>query len=172
VIARVAALVAGAMIVTACGGDGDGDGNDGPLRPRLDQIAPAVEAVEAELGGPQQYFEIKAEPQQVQLFVAAENATEVVPYVFIGGELAALGEPTGASGGTFMADALELDPDTVFGQIDADLDEPDIIELSIAGDRGGSGAVEYLAVVQSEEGGTLDVVLGPDGAVRSVAPSG
>ena len=162
---RTAALVAGAVLVAGCGG-----GDDGPLRPQLDQIAPAVDAVEAELGGPQAYFEITADPQQVHLFVAADDATRAVQYVYVGDELAQLGDPQGATGGTFTADALDFDPGSVLDQVDADLDEPDIGQFSIAGDRSGSGAVQYLVVVQSDEGGTLDIVVGGDGAVQSVAP--
>jgi len=163
IVAAVLAGAVGAMAMTACGG-----GDDEALRPRLDQVVAAIDALEAELGGPQSYFEITADPQSVRLFVAVDDATQVQRYVFIGGELAPAGDPEGASGGTFTADALDFDAATVFDQIEADLDDPDVVLLSIAGD--GTGAVEYQATVQSDEGGTLEIVLGPDGAVRSAAP--
>lgn len=149
-------------LLVGCGSD---DGGGESLRPQLDQIAPAIDAVEAELGGPQEFFEITAEPQQVRLFVARDGATEVVPYVFIGGELAPAGAPTAAEGGTFPADSVNVDADSILDRVDAELDEPDVVSFSIAGD--GTGAVQYVALVQSEEGGVVEVVLGPDGSIQS-----
>ncbi len=92
---RVVALVAAALVVGAasCGG-----GDDAAARPALDQIAPAVAAVEAKLGGPQQYFEINATPQLVNLFVADAAKTTVTPYVYVGGAVAEAGPSAGAQG--------------------------------------------------------------------------
>ena len=113
----------------------------GRRRPLLDQIAPAVAAVEAELGGPQQFFEINATPQLVNLFVATDGATQVTPYVYVGGELAPAAEPAGAEGSTFGADALSFDPATMLDAVGAELPDSDVTLFSVAGGPG--GAVQY-----------------------------
>jgi hypothetical protein len=164
---RVAVLAAAllAVVGAACGGDDD----KGPERPVLDQIAPAAKALEAKLGGPQQYFEINATPQVVNLFVADAAKTSVTPYVYVGGAVAQSAAPSGAQGNTFPASALTFDPATILDKVTGELKDSDIVLFSIAGGPG--GAVQYTATVQSKEGGTLDVTLGPDGAVQSVNPS-
>ncbi|MET0145797.1 MAG: hypothetical protein ABW328_13585 [Ilumatobacteraceae bacterium] len=156
-------LVAAAMFATAaCGGDGDGD----PVRPLVDQITPAMAAVDASLGGPQQYFEVNATPQVVNLFVATDNATMVVPYVWVGGQLGTPSEPTTAEGATFATAAVTLDPSTILDGVTDELPDSDIVLFTVVG--GPAGAVQYGAGVQSENGGTLDVLLGADGSVQSV----
>ena len=143
-------MLAGCVVLTAsCGGD-----DDEAVRPLVDQIAPAIAAVEAELGGPQQYFEINATPQVVNLFVATDGATMVVPYVYVGGELASPAEPTTAEGATFVADAVTFDPATILDGVTDELPDSDVVLFSIVGGPG--GAVQYGATVQSDEGGTLD----------------
>jgi hypothetical protein len=163
---RVVALVAVALLVVGTAGCGGGD--DGPERPALDQVGPAVAAVEAKLGGPQQYFEINATPQVVNLFVANAAKTSVTPYVYVGGSLAEAGEPAGAQGNTFAASALTFDPATILEGVVAKLPASDIALFTVAGGPG--GAVQYTASVQSKEGGTLDVTLAADGTVQSVDP--
>ncbi len=166
-IRRVVAIIAAALLVTVvvagCGG-----GDDGPERPALDQIGPAVKAVEAKLGGPQQYFEINATPQVVNLFVADAAKTSVTAYVFVGGSLAPAGTPAGAEGNTFAASALTFDPATILDAVSDQLPDSDIVLFTIAGGPG--GAVQYTAQVQSKEGGTLDVTMDAAGAVQSVDP--
>jgi hypothetical protein len=163
VIRLAAALVVAVAVLAGCGGGDD----DAAVRPVVDQIAPAVAAVEAELDGPQQYFEINATPQVVNLFVAGADGVAVTPYVYVGGELAPAGLPSTAEGNTFAASALTFDPDTIFDHVDEDLPDPDIVLFSVIGGPG--GAVQYGAGVQSAEGGMLDIVLAPDGTVQSVA---
>jgi hypothetical protein len=161
---RVAAIAAALLAVgAACGG------GKGPARPALDQIAPAVAAVEEKLGGPQQYFEINATPQAVNLFVADAARTTVTPYVYIGGALAESGRPAGAEGNTFAASALTFDPHTILDGVVGELKDSDVVLFTIAGGPG--GAVEYTAGVQSQQGGTLEITLGADGTVKSVTPS-
>ena len=96
------------------------------VTPVLDQIAPAVAAVEAELGGPQQYFEINATPQLVNLFVAIDGATRVAPYVYVGGELAPAADPAGAEGPTFGSDVAAFDPGAVLDGVAAELPDADV----------------------------------------------
>ena len=165
-IRRVVALAAAALLVVGtagCGGD-----DDEPERPALDQIAPAVAALEAKLGGPQQYFEINATPQLVNLFVADAAKTTVTPYVYVGGAVAEAGESAGAEGNTFAATAATFDPSTVLAGVTERLPSSDIVLFTIAGGPGGT--VQYTATVQSKEGGTLTVTLGADGVVQSVDP--
>jgi hypothetical protein len=150
------------MVVAACGG------HPAPERPELEQIRPAIAAVERKLGGPQQYFEINVTPQLVNLFVADEATSTVTPYVYVGGALAESAAPAGASGNTFAASALTFDPATILDQVGARLPDSDIVLFTIAGGPG--GAVQYTAGVQSKQGGTLAVTLAPDGSVQSVVP--
>jgi hypothetical protein len=162
---RVVALVAAALlavVAAGCGGDDDGE------RPALDQIPPAVAALEAKLGGPQQYFEINATPQLVNLFVADAAKTTVTPYVYVGGAVAPAGQPAGAEGNTFAAAAATFDPATILAGVTDRLPSSDIVLFTIAG--GPEGTVQYTAAVQSKEGGTLTVTLGADGVVQSVDP--
>jgi hypothetical protein len=155
----VRALLVAVLALAACGGD-----DEEAVVPLVDQIAPAIVAVEDELGGPQRYFEINATPQLVNLFVAGDG--EVTPYVYVGGELGPAGAPAAAEGATFTADAVAFDPDRILDGVRDELPESAIVLFTIAGGPG--GAVQYGATVQSERGGTLDVVLDPDGSVQSV----
>jgi hypothetical protein len=160
---RWTALVAVAALLAACGGD------ERPVRPVLDQIGPAIAAVERKLGGPQQYFEINATPQLVNLFVADGAKTKVTPYVYVGGAAAESAPPAEASGNTFAASAVTFDPQTILDHVVDRLPDSDIVLFTIAG--GPAGAVQYTAGVQSKQGGTLEVTLGADGAVQAVVPS-
>jgi hypothetical protein len=171
-----AALLAGVIGLTACG---DADGGDdvsttatstaaSPVRPALDQIGPAMAAVEEELGGPQQFFEVNATPQVVNVFVATDGATGVTPFVYVGGELAPAGDPSSAEGATFAADAVTFDPGTILDGLAAELPESDVVLFTILGGPG--GAVQYVAGVQSSEGGVLDVTIAADGTVQEVDP--
>jgi hypothetical protein len=165
-VTRVATvLVAGAIGLAACGG---GDGGDDPARPLLSAIRPAVEAVEAELGGPQRYFEVNATPQVVNVFVASADATGVTPFVYVGDELAPAGAPSTAQGATFGADALTFDADHILDELTTELPDSDVVLFTVVGGPG--GAVQYAARVQSSAGGVLDVTLAADGTVQSVDP--
>jgi hypothetical protein len=161
------ALVATALLVVGTAGCGDDDG--GPsARPVVDQIAPAIAALEAKLGGPQQYFEINATPQVVNLFVADAAKTNVTPYVYVGGAVAESGASSSAEGNTFAAAAATFDAATILDGVTDELPDPDIVVFTIVGGPG--GAVQYTAGVQSSEGGTLEVTLAADGAVQAVNP--
>ena len=161
-----ALLIAVLVLAAGCGGD---DGSDA-LRPVVDQIAPATAAVEEELGGPQRYFEINATPQLVNLFVARDDGNEVEIYLYHDGELEPPTPPAPASGPTFAASALDFDPDTVLAQVSEDLPDSDIVVFAVT--AGADGAPELSATVQSEQGGLLDIALGPTGEVLSVDPRG
>lgn len=164
--AGAATLVAALLAAAAC--DDDGDGND-TLRPVLEDIAPAVLAVEDELAGPQRYFEINATPQFVNLFVADPAGDAVTVYLYNDGELEPPTPLAPAEGPTFLAADATFD-DQILAVVSEDLAEPDIVVFAI--NAGADGRPEYSATVQSERGGVLDVSLAASGAVLAVDPRG
>ena len=169
-VGRVPA-VAVALAVAMAGGCGDDDGGDGDgaaTTPAVELVDPAVAAVEADLGGPQDYFEINVTGTTVNLFVADDDGTHVTAYTYLGGELLPPDEPKDASGATFRADAIAFDPDSIFDAVVDELGDPLITRFVIVGGPG--GAVQYAATVLSEQGGQLDVLLGPDGTIQGVDP--
>ena len=124
----LAALVVAAGLVGCSGGDAGSSPSDSlttsaPLSGEcpasadqplvVDQIAPAIVAVEAELGGPQEYFEVNATDVVVNLFVAgtaADGSSTVTPYAFGFGELTA--QPAiPADGNRFAGAAVQIDLD-------------------------------------------------------------
>ena len=137
-------------------------------QPLVDEIDDAITALEAELGGPQQYFEINATSQLVNLIVALNNGQVAQPWVYLDGEVSSTeGRP--ASGFTFVADALDFDPETVLGNLQSELPQSSADLFFVEGGEG--GIVRYSVAVTSQQGGQLVVVLGPDGAVLSVDPN-
>ena len=90
--------------------------------PAVDLIEPALRAVQDEVGGDIEFFEINAVPHAVNVFVALNGATVAQQYVYVDGVLSA-GQGQSASGGTFTADQLAFDPTTVFSTIRGQLPE-------------------------------------------------
>lgn len=159
----VALLVAATVV--GCGSDDDGAAGDSFVA----DIRPAIEAVEAELGAGQQYFEVTANELVTNLFVAVDDATAAVPYVYLDGELQPPAPKlTGASGFTFSADAVDFDEETVLEPVREELTDSTIEAFSIEG--GAGGAVRYVVSTLSPEGGRLDVTVAPDGTVLEVDP--
>ena len=160
--------LAGALLITAllvgCGGDDD---STSPVR--VDDIVPAIEAVEAELGAGQEFFEVNATSQLVNLFVAADDAALAVPYIYFDGELQ---PPAPAlpveSGFTFGADAVDFDEDTVLDGVSDEVPKSTIEGFSIEG--GDGGIVRYLVSTRSAQGGVLAVTVTGDGLVLEVDP--
>lgn len=164
-VAPSAALaVVASLAVAACGGDADDDA----VRPVVDQIDAAMEALAAELDAPPDYFEVNATAQFVNLFVALDDASQVETYLFVDGELTPPTPPEAAEGATFVAGAVTFDPDSIFVDVDEQLPGSDVVVFTVVGGPG--GAVRYTATVQSVEGGQLDVTLAADGAVLAVVP--
>lgn len=174
------ASLLGVGILVGCSASDDGAENVSPL---LDEpageveptdapayvadVVAAVEAVEAELGGPQQYFEVTATPQLTNVFVAVDDATAAVAYLFVDGELQPPAPSREGTGNVFGLDDIDFDPDRVVGVAQAQLPSADIGALSVYGN--GSG-VTYVLMATSDVGGVLDIVVGADGAVLSVDP--
>lgn len=135
--------------------------------PLLDEIGPAIAALETELGGPQQYFEINATARLVNLFVALNNGAIAQPWLYLEGTLTST-EGQQASGGTFAAASVDFDPDKILSTVLTELPGIAIESFYIHGD--GAGNVLYGILATSDKGGGLDVVLGADGSVKSVDP--
>jgi hypothetical protein len=133
--------------------------------PRVDLVDVAISALEDKLAGPQQYFEINATSQLVNLFVSLNDDKLVQPWVYLDGELSS-SEPHEATGFSFAKTALDFDPDKVLTRLEAELPQsrPDVFFI----EGGQGGVVRYSVTVTSSKGGQLVVVVGPDGAVKSV----
>ena len=162
-----AAVVFVAALLIGCGGDDSGDVSTSEVR--VADIGPAIEAVEAELGEGQQFFEVNATAQLVNLFVAVDDATSAVPYIFFDGVLQPPAPALAVeSGFTFGADAVDFDTDTVLSSVADELPESTIEGFAIEG--GDGGIVRYLVSTRSPQGGVLAVTVAPDGAVLEVDP--
>jgi hypothetical protein len=134
---------------------------------RVDLIDQAIQAVEAELGGPQHYFEINATELLVNLFVALDDGTSVRPFVFLQGELNST-EPDTAQGNTFASDSLEFDPQKVTSCVADELPSSTASAFEII--AGPDGSISYSLVVDSSVGGQLVVAVNGEGRVLSVDP--
>ena len=172
---RAALVLAVVALAGGCSDDGGGggdddDGGDGgaAVVPAIEEIGAAIAAVDAARGGPQSYFEVNATGRTVNLFVATDGATTVTPYRYLAGELLAPDPASTASGPTFTADAVAFDPATVLDRIAGELDDPVVARFAIA--AAPDGTPQYFASVVSEQGGTLEVTLGPDGSIQAVDP--
>ena len=156
--------MAAAMVAALVGCGGDDDQSDAPL-PIVDQIAPALAAVDAHYGSPQDFFEASADLEGVGVIVALDDATAAERFRFEGGELSEP-EPLGeASGATFRSADVEFDTGTIFDALRDELDDPVIVDFAVQGSEGGA---VYDATVTSDNGGVLLVLLGADGRVLAV----
>ena len=135
-------------------------------------IEAAIDAVDAERGAAQQYFEVTANPQLTNVFVAVDDATAAVPYVFVDGELQAPAPRLeGASGFTFGAADVDIDESRVLSQVEAEVPGASIVALSVEGGSVESGsAVRYVVSAQSDRGGFLDITVSGDGRILAVDP--
>lgn len=135
----------------------------------LADIPAAVQAVEQARGGPQRFFEVTATERLVNVFVAAADDTVAVPYVYRNGDLEPPApEISGVSGNSFTADAIDFEPDSVLSGIEEQLPSATIDAFSIEGGPG--GFVRYVVAARSQQGGVLDIVVAPAGAVIEVNP--
>jgi hypothetical protein len=174
--ARAAAVVL-MVAVTACSGGDDAspETTESPFGPtacpaaepplRVDQIDEAIAAVEAELGGPQEYFEINATSLLVNLFVADVETRTVTPYVYVGGELSSQEPLDGAQGFTFFAEAVAIDGQRVLSCIARDLPESTLEVFFV---EGADGGVRFSALTSNELGGQLTVEVNGQGLVLAV----
>ncbi len=141
-----------------------------PAAPPLvvDQIDDALAAIAADRPGPQQFYEVNATAAVVNAFLAATDGSgesTVVPYSWAAGELRAE-EQTAASGNTFDAAAIAIDPQRVLSCVVAELPESTLDAFVVEG--GPDGAVRYTVVVTSRQGGQLVVEVNGQGQVVAV----
>jgi hypothetical protein len=181
-VTRPSAVVALVLAVAVgCSGDDDAastaDASSAPVndalcldvdqrdQPVVDLIEPAIELARTVYGSAPEFYEISADRQRVSLVVADDGTASQLFYCGAGGYVPAtsLGE---ASGATFTGEAVDFDVDSIFVQLDEELDDPDIADFAIVGD--GEGGVVYDATVQSSAGGILLVRLSPTGSVLAV----
>ncbi len=180
------ALGAAGMVVAlaACGGDGAAEGTDGsgptptgpvecaPAPPPLvvDQLDDALAAVAAERPGPQRFFEVNATAAVVNMFFATTDAagkSATVPYSWAAGQLRGEGEKE-ASGNTFEAAAIDVDPERVLSCVVVQLPDSRLDAFVVEGGPG--GAVRYSVVLTSQQGGQLVVEVNGQGQVLAVDP--
>jgi hypothetical protein len=172
-----------ALVVVACGCGGSDDSSTAdatlpaaidtaptacaPADPeiRVDRVMDAIAAVEAERGGPQEYFEINANSLFVNLFVADTAAGTAVPYVYVGGALTHQ-DGTPAQGDTFAAADLVFDPQRVTSCVRDQLPTSSIDQFVAYGND--QGAVQLEVVTTSSQGGQLVVSVNGDGLVLGV----
>ena len=170
-------LAVGALVLAGCAGGDDvspdttlsfGPQACAPSEPSLvvDQIDDAVAAVEAELGGPQLYFEINATPLLVNLFVADASAATVTPFAYVGGELSSEAAIEGATGNAFVASAIDLDPQLVLSCVTDQLPASVLDVFFVEG--GPEGAVKYTVLTSNEQGGQLSVEVTGEGLILAV----
>src|SRR3954447_12242402 len=136
--------------------------------PLVAQIDDAVAALQVKLGAPQEFFEINATTQLVNLIVALNDGKVAQPWVYLDGQLSSA-EGSPASGHTFVAGVLDFDPDTVLSQVRTKLPEASLDLFFVQGGEG--GVVQYSVVATSRQGGQLVVIVGADGTVQSVNPN-
>jgi len=162
VFGRLCVVVCLLGLLSSCGGDDD----DAPV-PVVELIPEAVAAVEEHYGAPQEYFEISARIDGVAYVAAVDDATVAEQGSYMADGVFGPPEPIGeASGATFRADQIDVDPDRIFAGIRDELDDPVIIDFAIRG--GPDGTVIYDATVVSDGGGLLRVTLGPEGQIQAV----
>ncbi len=157
----IAAL--GAVVFALCGCSSESR----PL-PVVDDIAAAIAAVEA-ADDTVMFREVNADTEVVRMFVSSTGGPEVVGYLYAEGTLLGPAPPQSVDPGpVFAGDAVEFEPESVFGAILDELDDPAIERFVIT--AADDGVVRYEVFVRSERGGVLAVQISGDGGVLGVVP--
>lgn len=165
-VAAAISLAAGLAIGLSACGDDDGAAPDDRPVPAVARIAVAVDELEGELGGPQEYFEINVDDWLVNLFVATDGGTTATPYLFVDGEVQPPGPAGPAEGSTFTAAEVDVDADRVLDQVADELPDSTLTTFVIT--VGPSDALRYEVLARSPRGGTLAVEVTGDGAIVGV----
>lgn len=143
------------------------DGAPSGALPLVGEIAAAVTALEAVLGGPQDYVEINADRVMVSLIVFDTGQATATAYRYRDGELAQASDPFPIGGGMALrAEWMEFDPAQVLARVRTELPDSSVIGFVIL--AAGEGVARYEAVVRSSQGGLFAVGLGPTGQILGV----
>jgi hypothetical protein len=173
------AVVACALIAGCASSSGDAtpqattttgsvDDRPQPAPAFVGDVRAAIDAVEDELGSDQRFFEVTANAQFANVFVAVDGATAALPFTFVDGVLQPPApKQVGAEGETFARADVSFDPALVVAGVEDELPETSVDAISVYGD--GVGAT-YVLAATSPSGGFLDIVVGPEGRVLSVDP--
>jgi hypothetical protein len=128
---------------------------------RADLVPAGVAAVEAARGGPQQYTEINAFAEGVNLFVATGDGNELA-YVYRDSGLEAPAAPQPASGEPFGTDGVALDAGIrLIADVKTRLPEVTPVAIAVV-KRAIDGLVWDVGVIGSK-GGRIDVLYTPTG---------
>jgi len=159
-VKRVLLVLAGALVAAACsGGRGAAEHTGPPLR--IDLAPAGVAAVEAARGGPQQFTEINAFDQGVNLFVATGDGNELA-YVYRDGALEPPASPEPAAGTPFGLQGVAVDAGPrLLADVKTRL--PGVTPVAITlGQRPVEGLVWDVGVL-GEKGGRIDMLYTPGG---------
>jgi len=156
---RVLAALAVVLVAVACSGGGSSKTAAPPLR--IDLAPAGVAAVEAARGGPQQYTEINAFNQGVNLFVATGDGNELA-YVYRDGTLEPPGSPEPATSTAFGLQGVAVDAGPrLLADVKTRL--PEITPVAIAlVQRPVEGLVWDVGVLGAK-GGRIDMLYTPAG---------
>ena len=165
-------LVVTAMLLVSCGGEASGP------RPQAGQIPVAIDAMNALFGGAPDldYFEISADLTGVTLVLAETSMDSdsgqlkgafATQYRWEDGSLDQVGDTVSAEGVVFRGSAVQIDPDVIFSGIEADLDDPLIVDLAVQG-AGTDGGLVIDVSIENSKGGRLLVLVNPEGRVLGV----
>ena len=172
-------FVVARALLASCSGGGSSTGTTasaasttdaaaGETLPLVDEIYAAVKALETKLGAPQQFFEINATSNLVNLIVALNDGKVVQPWVYLDGELSSTeGSASHRSHLRQFGARLRL-PTRCSASCKPNSRSRGPICSSSRAVRGGT--VRYSVAVSSTQGGQFVVVVGPDGTVQSVDP--
>jgi hypothetical protein len=148
-------------LLAACGDGGD---DRQSVTPRADLIEPAVDAVVAERGADVELLEVAANLERVDVIVRDGDTSgeTAVLYRYDGEQLTGPLEPRIDEREAFSPSDVLIEPDTIFGELQEQLEDAAIIDLAVHRD---GALVVNDATVASENGGVLLVLLQPDGTV-------
>lgn len=161
-LAPVAAVLA-VVVLSGCSSESAAE------LPRVDLVGDAVAAASEQLGYELSFFEINADAQRVNLFVAGDGGATVTAYLYVDGELIGPAPPQPVeSGFTFGADAIDFNSERVLDQVRADLPESELVRFVITADD--AGRTRYEVFIRSRQGGSLIAVVSGTGEILAVIP--
>jgi hypothetical protein len=158
-VKRLWVVAAVAVALAACSSGGPSKPAAPPLR--IDLASAGVAAVEAARGGPQQYTEINAFDQGVNLFVATGDGNELA-YVYRDAGLEPAGAAQPATGTPFGVQGVALDAGSrLLADVKTRLPEATPVAITLV-QRPVDGLVWDVGVI-GEKGGRIDVLYTPAG---------